>query len=214
MDEYDAEAVALTMSKPAIAEWVTGLDRAELMEIMNLEPDWPLVADIKGIHPPSLSAPLTLRIHAKDCPFLETTISAECCTGSVLCRSGHATLSMPCYRTDLLADSTVCDHCDELWAQRDENGFYVLDPAKMEKAAQVYKPGKTGVMKKWQEIVGASAIFEEEVGSAKDIFEGTGELESDFPGVDFRGVLQRNFEQVGCGVRGCGAHQEPISQNA
>ena len=206
MDEYDAEAVALTMSKPAIAEWVTGLDRAELMEIMNLEPDWPLVADIKGIHPPSLSAPLTLRIHAKDCPFLETTISAECCTGSVLCRSGHATLSMPCYRTDLLADSTVCDHCEELWAQRDENGFYVLDPAKMEKAAQVYKPGKTGVMKKWQEIVGASAIFEEEVGSAKDIFEGTGELESDFPGVDFRGVLQRNFEQVGCGVRGCGAH--------
>ena len=39
MDEYDAEAVALTMSKSAIADWVTGLDRAELMEIINLEPD-------------------------------------------------------------------------------------------------------------------------------------------------------------------------------
>ena len=67
-------------------------------------------------------------------------------------------------------DTKVCEHCEELWSSRDANGFYTLDPAKMEKAAEVYKPGKTGVMRKWQEIAGASAVFEEEVGLAKDIF--------------------------------------------
>ena len=166
MDGYDANATAAAMSMTAIENLVSGLDRAELIEMLNLGVDWPLVADIKGIHPPSLSAPKTLRISAHDCPFLQAGTSSECCTGCVISRTGHLTISMPCYRTDLLADNSVCARCEQLWASPGEDGNFALDPKTMDKAADFYKPGKTGVMKKWQEMVGASAIFEEEVQSA------------------------------------------------
>ena len=93
---------------------------------------------------------------------------------------------MPCYRTDILHDNSVCAHCNELWAARDGAGFYALKPEAMGKAAEFYKPGKTGVMKKWMEMKGASAIFEEDVGSAKDVFaDSTDELDAKFPGTSF-----------------------------
>ena len=107
-----------------------------------------MVSDIKGVHPPSLSAPHTLKIHVQDCPFLEAGTSSECCTGSVILRSGYSTVPMPCYRTDILADSSVCPHCDQLWALQDDDSFYALDPETMDKAAEFYRAGKTGVMKK------------------------------------------------------------------
>ena len=123
MDEYNAEDAAHTMSKTVIENLVTGMDRAELMELLNLEVDWPIVSDIKGIHPPSLKALRTLRIHSDNCPFLEGGTSDQCCAGSVISRCGHLTVSLPCYRTDLLADSSVCEHCEELWADQDKDGF-------------------------------------------------------------------------------------------
>ena len=82
MEEYNAQATAQTFSVPVIKQMMGGLERAELVELMNL-PDWPMVADVKGVHPPSLSAPRTLRISSKDCPFLQAGLSNDGCAGSV-----------------------------------------------------------------------------------------------------------------------------------
>ena len=74
---YDAEATAATMLSETIRDSVSGLDRAELLTLMNLEDSWPLVADIKGVHPPSLTVPKTLKIHADEYKFLEEDTSTE-----------------------------------------------------------------------------------------------------------------------------------------
>ena len=108
------------------------------------------------------------------------------CTDSVLARTGHLTVSMPCYRKDVLHDNSVCAYCEELWADKDDAGCYALKPKVMKKAAELYKSGKTGVMKKWLEMKGARNIFEAEVAAAKDVFaDSTDELDAKFPGMNF-----------------------------
>ena len=210
MEDYDADKVAQTLSATVIENLVTGLDRAELLELINVEPDWQMVGDVKGIHPPSLEAPQTLKIHSKACPFLEAGTSAECCAGSIISRSGHATVSMPCYRTDLQADNAVCAHCEQLWAARDEEGFYILDPKTMDKAAEFYKPGKSGVMKKWQEIVGASAIFDDEVQAVKDVFaDSEDELDAEFPGMNFDEYCKEIMNKSGVTFADAGRSRNP-----
>ena len=200
MEEYVYDAVAISRAMPVsvVSGLVTGLDRAELIQLLNLGLDCPLVSDTKGVHPPSLSAPRTLKIQVKDCPFLEAGTSSECCTGSVISRSGHSTVSMPCYRTDILADSSVCAHCDQLWALQDDDSFYTLAPKTMDKAAEFYRAGKTDVMKKWPEMVAAEQMFEEEVQSAKDIFaDSVDELSTSFPGVDFQDFCKQILNESG-----------------
>ena len=60
MEEYNAQKTTHTISGRMLEDLISGLDRSSLIELMNLESEWPLVSDIKGVHPPSLSAPLTL----------------------------------------------------------------------------------------------------------------------------------------------------------
>ena len=212
--EYDAEAIAHAMSVTVIENLVAGLDRGELVELLNLETDWPLVADIKGIHPPSLTAPKTLRIHMDECPFLEAGTSSDCCTGSIIGRSGHSTISMPCYRTDLLADNSLCEHCQQLWAAHDEEGYYMLDPKTMDKAALFYKAGRTGVLRKWQEIVGASAVFEEEIQSAKEVFaDSTDQLDKSFPGMDFSQFCKEVLNNSGVLFADAGRSRNPYRRS-
>ena len=185
---YDAVATAAALSIPVLEALVKGMERSQLVQLLGLEFDWPMVGDVKGIHPPSLDAPRTLSVHVHNCPFLNAGTSNDCCTGSILARSGHATVTMPCYRTDIPADSTVCAHCNELWAFPDDDNVCKLDVATMPKAAEFYQPGKTGVMRRWPEMIAAKEAFEREIQSAKDIFEDSeDELESLFPDTDFDG---------------------------
>ena len=215
MDSYDAVKTAREMSVSVVKSLVTGLDRAELIQRMNLDLDWPLVADIKGIHPPSLTAPRTLKIHVEDCPFLEAVTSSECCTGSIISRSGHSTISMPCYRTDILADSSVCSHCDQLWALQGDDNCYTLNPKSMDKAAEFYRAGKTGVMRKWPEIVAAEQMFEDEVQSAKDVFaDSEDELSESFPEASFQDVCRQILNETGVLFKDAGRAQNPYRRTA
>ena len=215
MEAYDAVAVARAMPVNIVDGLVTGLDRAELIQLLNLDLSWPMVTDIKGVHSPSLSAPRTLKIHVKDCPFLDAGTSSECCTGSVILRSGHSTVSMPCYRTDILANSSVCAHCDQLWALQDDDSFYALDPKTMEEAAEFYRAGKTGVMKKWPELVAAEQMFEEEVQSAKDIFaDSEDELTASFPDVGFQDFCKLILNDAGVLFHDAGRSQNPYRRTA
>ena len=186
--EYDAQATADAMSFAVLEGLVSGLERAQLLQLMNLEKDWPIAADISGIHPPSLSAPNTLKIHEEDCPFLDAGTSNECCSGAVLWRSGHSTVTIPCFRTDVLADNTVCSHCEQLWSESNDDGVYCLDVHKMPRAAEVYAPCKKGVMKKWPEMISAKEMYEQEIQAAVDVFTGSDDqLAKDFPSTSFEG---------------------------
>ena len=213
--EYNAQKVASTMSGRMLEDLVSGLDRAALVELLNLEIEWPLVADIKGVHPPTLAAPSSLKINGDFCPFVGAGTSADCCTGSVLARRGHLTVSLPCYRTDVLHDNSVCAHCEELWADKDEEGFYVLRPKLMKNAAEVYKAGKTGVMKKWMEIKGARNIFESEAAAAKDVFaDSTEELGVDFPGMGFDQFCKEILNVSGVLFADAGKSRNPYRRTA
>ena len=112
-----------TMSVTIVVGLVTGMDRSELIQLLNLDLDWPMVTDIKGVHPPSLSVPHTLKIHTNDWPFLEVGTSSECYTGSVILLNGHFTVSMSCYHTDILTDSSVYVHYDQLWSLQDDDSL-------------------------------------------------------------------------------------------
>ena len=215
MEEYNAQKVATTISARMLEDLISGLDRAALVELLNLEIEWPLVTDIKGVHPPSVAAPSTLKIHGDDCPFIGAGTSADCCTGSVLARRGHLTVSMPCYRTDVLHDNSLCAHCEELWADKDDAGFYVLKPKLMKKAAEVYKAGQSGVMKKWLEMKGARTIFESEALAAKDVFaDSTDELEVTFPGMDFDQFCKEVLNASGVLAADAGKSRNPYRRTA
>ena len=214
MEAYDAVVTARKMSKVLIEAAVAGLDRAELMEWLNLQ-GWQMAADIKGVHPASLIAPKTLKIHAADCPFLEAGISNDCCTGAVLGRAGHLTVSLPCYRTDILADSSVCAHCEQLWASENEEGMYELKPEVMDKAAEFYTAGKTGVMKKWPVMVAASEAFDSEVTSAKEIFaDSEDELDAAFPEADFQKFCKQVLNDSGVVFAEAGRARNPFKRSA
>ena len=214
MEEYNARATARTLSIPVVKQMVAGLERAELVELMNL-PDWPMVADVKGVHPPSLSMPRTLRISSADCPFLQAGISNDGCAGSVLARAGHLTVSMPCYRTDILADSSLCEHCEQLWAVEGPDGHYCLDPEKMDKAAAFYIAGKTGVMHKWPEMVAASETFANEVRTAKEIFaDSDEELDEAFPEANFQEFCKQILNESGVLFADAGRSRNPYKRSA
>ena len=60
MEEYNVQKMTHAISGRMMEDLISALDGSSLIELMNLESEWPLVSDIKGVHPPSLSAPLTL----------------------------------------------------------------------------------------------------------------------------------------------------------
>ena len=51
-----ADASAMTMGKEAIDKAVKGMDRPYLMRSLSVPFDWPVVGDVKGLHPVSLFA--------------------------------------------------------------------------------------------------------------------------------------------------------------
>ena len=65
-ETYDAAETARSMSVTVVQGLVTRLDRAESIQCLNLDLDWSLVTDIRGIHPPSLTGPHTLKIRVDD----------------------------------------------------------------------------------------------------------------------------------------------------
>ena len=212
---YNVDATAEALSFSVLEGLAKGLERSQLVQLLGLEFDWPMVGDVKGIHPPSLDAPRTLVVHVHNCPFLNAGTSNDCCTGSILGRSGHATVTMPCYRTDIPADSTVCPHCNELWAFPDEDNMCKLDVATMPKAAEFYKAGKTGVMRKWPEMLTAKEAFEREIQSAKDLFEDSPDaLPSLFPEVDFDGFCNCVLNDAEVLFADAGRSKNPYKRSA
>ena len=64
--------------------------------------------------------------------------------------------------------------------------MYCLNADTMPRAAEVYKAGKRGVMRKWAEFTTAKELYEQEIQSAIDVFaESESELPPDFPGTSF-----------------------------
>ena len=85
----------------------------------------------------------------------------------------------------------------------------------MGKSAECYKPNKTGVMKKWMEIKGVKGVFEQEVGSAKDVFaDSTDELDADFPDMTFEQLFKEILNDSGVLFADAGRSRNPYRRSA
>ena len=96
---------------------------------------------MQGLHPLSLFEKSASKIQQWNVPFLNRGAPAECCDGAKLCRFGHKTVAVRCYVTTLTSGTTVCAHCEELWALVDDNLVYKLSDD-MKQACKVYEKGE------------------------------------------------------------------------
>ena len=122
---------------------------------------------------------------------------------------------MPCFRTDILPDSSICAHCEQLWTFQDDNNCFVLDPESMDKVAEFYRSDKSVVMKKCPEMVAADQMFEEEVQSAKGVFtDSVDELEESFPEASFQDFCKQVLNKAGVLFKDTDRSQNPYRRTA
>lgn len=97
-----------------------------------------------------------------------------------------------------------------------EDNCYTPSPDSMDKAAEFYRAGRTGVMKKWPEIVAAQDIFDQEVQSAKDVFaDSADELKASFPEATFQEFCKQVLNEAGVLFKDAGRRsQNPYRRTA
>ena len=117
-------SVTTMLSVQNITEQMRTMNRADLLRMLNLQFDMPVVQDMDNLHPVTVYARTTLRVGRWNVPWLEEGAAGECCTGASLVRLGHKTATVKCYSTVLTKQSTVCARCEQLWALAGDDGFY------------------------------------------------------------------------------------------
>ena len=103
------------------------MNRADLLRMLGLQFDAEVVGDFDKLHPVTLYAKSTLKVASWDVPFLNEVTAGECFVGASLVRWGHKTATVKCFSAKLTTESTVCAHCEQLWAMPDDDGIYELD---------------------------------------------------------------------------------------
>ena len=115
------------------------LDRYTLLRLLGVDPRFPHLAFIPSTTPLKPTSSSRCRsIHATSVPFLEFGTIDNRCAGAKLIRYKRATTAVPCFDKTMDATSSVCKHCNELWAHQDEDGFYCFDPTSMAEATKCY----------------------------------------------------------------------------
>ena len=127
------------------------MNRAELLRMLGLNFDRPVVADVEHLHPVTIYAKSTLKVGRWNVPFLEEGVAGECCMGASLVRWGHKTATVKCYSARLTTHSSVCAHCEQLWAMADDDGFYELKE-EMADAWGRYTKGARKALKNWDNM--------------------------------------------------------------
>ena len=118
-----AKASAEKLTEKSITAAMRDMNRPDLLEMLHLPFDTKMVCDIDGLHPVTLYQKSTLAIESWKVPFLNKGAAGKCCTGAFIARFGHKTVALKCFETELTSRSSVCAHCEELWAMSSDDMF-------------------------------------------------------------------------------------------
>ena len=156
------------LSAQNVEKHVRSMNRADLLRILGISWHRKVVGDVEKLHPVTVHAKSTLRVDRRNVPFLNEGVAGECCMGASLVRVGHKTVTVKCYETRLTSESTVCAHCEQLWALTDDDGVYEL-LEDMTHAWPRYEKGVRKAMKNWDSMKDMSEFFDKEIQEVKDL---------------------------------------------
>ena len=119
-----SQVAAVLSMADSISTLMTQLHRPKLLQLLGLEYDRRMVADIEGLHPVTLYQKNTLTIGKWKVPYLaKDTVDAEFCSGAYLSRFGHKTVALKCFETELGESELKCVHCEQLWAEAPDDVY-------------------------------------------------------------------------------------------
>ena len=177
-----AKASAEKLTEKSITVAMREMNRPDLLEMLHLPFDTKMVCDIDGLHPVTLYQKSTLAIESWKVPFLNKGAAGKCCTGAFIARFGHKTVALKCFETELTSRSSVCAHCEELWAMSSDDNVYAVEQS-MKHACARYAKGERRAMKNWAGMKDLNDTYSDNIQVIKDVLQGSSfELDSQWPG--------------------------------
>ena len=129
-------------------------------------------------------------------------------------RLGHKTATVKCYSTELTKQSTVCAHCEQLWALADDDGFYEVTED-MKDAWARYQKGERKAMKNWSSMRGMQDYFEKEVQIVKDLLQDSEfAVPADWPHMGWVAAQKTFMQQAGVLFADAGRSRNPYQRTA
>lgn len=207
-------SAATLLSTDNIDKHMRGLNRADLLRMLQLDFARPVVGDIEQLHPVTWYAKSTLKVERWNVPWLNEGAAGECCMGALLTRWKHKTATVKCYSTELTDASTVCAHCEQLWAVSDDDGVYELKED-MADAWSRYQKGVRKAFKNWDDMQDVQTFFEREVQTVKDLVAASKfDVEPEWPYMDCKDAIKTFMQQAGVLFPDAGRSQNPYPRTA
>ena len=208
------ESASTTLSVQNVDKHIRTLNRADVLRMLGISWDREVVGDVEKLHPVTVFHKSTLRVDRRNVPFLNEGAAGECCMGALLVRVGHKTATVKCYSTRLTSLSTVCAHCEQLWAVTDDNGIYELRED-MPQAWARYRKGVHRTMKNWDSMKDMQHVFEKEVQAVKDlVHDSEFDVESAWPYMGYIAAQKTFMQHAGVLFEDAGRGRNPYPRTA
>ena len=202
------------LSVQNVDKHVRSLNRADLLRMLGMSWDREVVADVEGLHPVTVFVKSTLKVDRFNVPFLNEGAPGECCMGASLVRLGHKTATVKCYSARLTTGSTVCAHCEQLWAVTDDDGVYELVEDMAEAWAR-YRKGAHRAMKNWDAMKDMQEFFEKEVQAVKDmVYDSEFAVEAEWPHMGCNAAQKTFMQHAGVLFAEAGRSRNPFPRTA
>ena len=121
-------------------------------------------------------------------------------------------MSTKCYSTVLTESSTVCAHCEQLWATMDDNLVFTLADD-MDDARRIYVKGERKALKNWKGMTQMEAFFSQEVQAVKDLLaDSVFELEASWPHVFWHQAMKQVTNEAGVLFADAGRSRNPYQR--
>ena len=180
-----------------IGDSAAGFDRPSLLRLLNLDAHSQFVADVAELHRAEMGGVNPLRVAHIDVPYLDNGTAVDCCSGAKLKRFRRSTVTIPCFSAEVVPHSMFCQHCSELWAQIDDNGWYVADSS-MPAVVQEYAVGENKALRNLSGMKEVFVRFSDMIQEIKDALAGSKfELQVSWPDASLEFILQEVLVESG-----------------
>ena len=191
-------------SSALVSEAVSKLNRSWILSKLGLSWDFQHLSFMQDCIPLKPSSSERCRsIIFEQVPFLNFGDVGNRCSGAKLVRYKRDTVVVPCFDRHIDSTSCVCHHCNELWANFDDDGYYILDPSKMVHANTHYTPGEFKVLTNLAPIRLASDGYGKNIAVIKQLLDGSSiKLSASWPDCTFKQLTESVLISAGVPARG------------